>query len=275
MITTSDGQTTNTSATGTASFSMSPGIYVLYFTKDGYVSKSVSAAVDSDTALATTMATASAATISNANTLYSPYIVQLKIVDAYGVPQKGAFVDVHYINSSLPSNNIDWLTVNFGINNDIAEDMLNSSTAEADYTGNDGGFSFAALSVIRYGISVTNATTGLNHYVTLTPKDTHYTIYCPLASQIKTNNTIGSKVNSTLPWYSLNSTHISLAMIYQDISSCTSSVRFRVWFKNNGSEVHNQTWSNPGTSRILDNHTVLKAPIGTEYLWQYNATQVC
>jgi hypothetical protein len=274
-ILSSTGQTNTTSITGIGEITEDFGSATVTFSKDGYYSRIISYVFDSDADYTVTLTTAAPVASPNTNTLYSPIPVQLKIVDSYGAPQPGAFVDVRYISSSLPSDDIGWLTNNFGINSEIAEDMLNSSTAEADYTGQDGGFTFAALSVIRYNITITNATTGINHRVELSPKDTHYTIYCPLANQMKTNNTIGARLNSTLPWYSLNNTHISLAMTYQDMTACTSSVKFRVWFRINGSEVHNTTWSDPGTTLILDNHTVPKAPIGTEYLWQYNATQVC
>jgi len=81
--------------------------------------------------------------------------------------------------------------------------------------------------------------------------------------------------NGTLPWYSVNSTHINLNMTYVDTSLCTSQLIFRVWFRDNGTEVHNTTWSGFGASYVYDNHTVPKAPIGTEYLWGYNATTVC
>jgi PKD repeat protein len=264
-----------TTSNGTGYLTEPFGAATVTFVSDGYTSRAISYVFDSDDTHSVTMYTATPPVSSNVNTLYSPQTVHLTIVDAYGVPQPGAYITVSYIASSLPSTDTNWLTTNFGVDEDVAADMVNSSVLQRDYTGSDGGFVFTALPVIRYGITVTNVTTGMNHRVEITPKDSHYTIYCPLTGQAKTNNTLLARQNATLPWYSLNNTHIMLGMTYQDTTSCTSSVRFRAWFQANGSEIHNTTWSGFGSALILDNHTIPKAPIGTEYLWQYNATRVC
>jgi hypothetical protein len=257
---------------GTGYISEPFGLYTVTFSSSGYTTATIPYVFDSDDTHSVTMYTATPPAF---NTLYSPQTVHLTIVDAYGVPQPGAYVTVSYIASSLPSTDTNWLTTNFGVDTDVAADMVNSSVLQRDYTGSDGGFVFTAFPVIRYNITAVNATTGMNHRTEITPKDSHYVIYCPLTGQARGNNTLIARQNATLPWYSLNNTHIMLGMTYQDTTSCTSSVRFRAWFQTNGSEIHNTTWSGFGSALILDNHTIPKAPIGTEYLWQYNATRVC
>lgn len=274
-IVSSSGQTNITTATGVGQITQNFGAATVTFSANGYYTRVISYVFDSDDTHSVTMYTATPPASSNVNTIYSPQTVHLTIVDAYGVPQPGAYVTVSYIASSLPSTDTNWLTTNFGVDEDVALDMVNSSVLQRDYTGSDGGFVFTAFPVIRYNITAVNATTGMNHRTEITPKDSHYVIYCPLTGQTRANNTLIARQNATLPWYSLNNTHISLGMTYQDTTACTSSVLFRVWFQNNGSEIHNTTWSGFGSALILDNHTILKAPIGTEYLWQYNATRVC
>jgi PKD repeat protein len=264
-----------TTSNGTGYLTEPFGAATVTFVSNGYTSRAISYVFDSDDTHSVTMYTATPPVSSNVNTLYSPQTVHLTIVDAYGVPQPGAYVTVSYIASSLPSTDTNWLTTNFGVDTDVAADMVNSSVLQRDYTGSDGGFVFTAFPVIRYNITAVNATTGMNHRTEITPKDSHYVIYCPLTGQARGNNTLIARQNATLPWYSLNNTHIMLGMTYQDTTSCTSSVRFRAWFQTNGSEIHNTTWSGFGSALILDNHTIPKAPIGTEYLWQYNATRVC
>ena len=274
-VTDSTGQATTTSAAGVATLAEDAGPIVIYTSADGYYSAISSYVVDSSEAHTIRLTREVAPPSSSVNTLYSPQNVHLTIVDAYGVPQVGALVNVTYIASSLPNTSVNWLISNYGVNESVAGDMVNSAVVQRDYTESTGGFVFTALPVIRYGITVTNVTTGMNHRVEIMPKDSHYTIYCPLTGQAKTNNTLLARQNATLPWYSLNNTHLMMGMTYQDTTSCTSSVLFRVWFQINGTEIHNTTWSGIGSSLILDNHTIPKAPIGTEYLWQYNATRVC
>ena len=275
IISSASGQTTVTNALGVGTLNENFGSSAISFVAEGYNTRTISYVFDADATHTVTMYATSVPTASSVNTLYSPQPVHLTIVDAYGVPQVGALVSVAYIASSLPrTSSVNWLISNYGVNESVAGDMVNSAVVQQDYTESTGGFVFTALPVIRYGITVTNATTGMNHRVEITPKD-YYTIYCPLTGQAKTNNTLLARQNATLPWYSLNNTHLMMGMTYQDTTSCTSSVLFRVWFQVNGTEVHNTTWTGFGSSLILDNHTIPKAPIGTEYLWQYNATRVC
>jgi hypothetical protein len=275
IISSASGQTTVTNALGVGTLNENFGSSAISFVAEGYNTRTISYVFDADATHTVTMYATTVPTASSVNTIYSPQNVHLTIVDAYGVPQVGALVSVAYIASSLPSTSVNWLISNYGVNESVAGDMVNSAVVQQDYTESTGGFVFTALPVIRYGITATNATTGMNHRVEIMPKDSHYTIYCPLAGQSKTNNTLLARQNATLPWYSLNNTHLMMGMTYQDTTSCTSSVLFRVWFQINGTEIHNTTWSGIGSSLILDNHTIPKAPIGTEYLWQYNATRVC
>lgn len=205
---------------------------------------------------------------------YTPWQVRLRIVDYYGSPLSNINVTANYVASTLPSTDTSWLVSAFGVDDTVANDMLNSSVAMAGNTDDNGGLSFTMFKSLQYRLTITNTTLSVASTKTLYPSDQEYVIYVRTAGQTAANNTLAMR-NGTLPWYSVNSTHINLNMTYVDTSLCTNALTFRVWFRDNGTEVHNTTWSGFGAAYVYDNHTVPKAPIGTEYLWGYNATTVC
>lgn len=260
-----------TTTNGTAFFTEDAGTVVFYFASSGYSSKSMSYIVDEDATHTVQLATAGT---SNQNTWYTPWQVRIRVVDFYGKPLPLINVTANYVASTLPSTDTSWLVTAFGISSTVADDMVNSAKAMEGQTDDNGGLSFTMFKSLQYRLVIANATEGVASTKTLYPSDQEYVIYVRTTGQGTSNNTLAMR-NATLPWYSLNTTHISLNMTYIDTSLCTSDLTFRVWFRDNGTEVHNTTWTGFGASYVYDNHTVPKAPIGTEYLWGYNATTVC
>jgi hypothetical protein len=154
--------------------------------------------------------------------------------------------------------------------------MTNSSTVEQDYTASDGAMTFTAFSSIRYNITITNSTIGLNSRKDLMPKDSLYVIYCTLSGQSAPNNTLRATANTSLPWYLINnSPAYQLGMIYQDTSGCTSNVKFNVTARNNGTTIYYRDLGNPGMDIVLANYTVVKPTLGDELIWKFNATHIC
>jgi hypothetical protein len=241
------------------------------FYSDGYIARTGTYFVDDDVEYTVQLVTS---TTSNQNTWYTPWQVRIRIVDYYGTPLNNINVTANYIASTLPSTDTTWLVSAFGVDDTVANDMLNSSVAMAGNTDDNGGLSFTMFKSLQYRLTITNTTLSVASTKTLYPSDQEYVIYVRTAGQTAANNTLAMR-NGTLPWYSVNSTHINLNMTYVDTSLCTNALTFRVWFRDNGTEVHNTTWSGFGAAYVYDNHTVPKAPIGTEYLWGYNATTVC
>jgi len=205
---------------------------------------------------------------------YTPWDVRIRIVDYYGKPLPGTNVTANYLASSLPNTSTDWLVKAYTIDDDVAADMVNSGVSAIGNTDDNGGLSFSMFKNIQYRLTITNTTSGVASTKSLFPSDSEYVIYVRTTGQTAANNTLATR-NATLPWYSVNSTHINLNMTYIDTSLCTSQLVFRVWFRDNGTEVHNTTWSGFGASKVYDNHTIAKSPLGMEYLWQYNASTVC
>lgn len=266
-----------TTSTGTFVSQYNYSVVVLYASSEGYLSKSSSYLMDEDRT-ATVYLTAYTPTTSEPptqTTWYSMQLVRLKIVDAYSNPLEGSHIQVNYIASTLPSTNVSWLISAFGINSAVAEQMTNSSIAMVGNTTNDGSLTFMMFPAITYGLTITNATIGLNNYRTLAPKDTDYVIMCPLAGQVQVNNTLAAVANSSLPYYRLNATGgYNLSMIYYDAQGYTTNLKFQVYDYTHGNIlVYNHDLGNPGTSIITDNYTVV-VPMGQEYIWQYNATKV-
>jgi hypothetical protein len=250
------------------------GLYTVTFSSTGYAPRTITYVFDADASHAVSMTPAAADASSSYNTWYTPWQVRIRIVDLYGKPLPETSVSASYIATTLPSTDPTWLVGAYGVSAAVAADMLNSSVAMSGTTDDNGGLVFTAFKSIQYLFTITNTTSGVSATKKIYPSDPEYVIYVRTTGQTSYNNTLASR-NASLPWYSINSTALMMGMEYTDSSVCTSQVMFRAWFRDNGTEVHNTTWSGFGGTKILDNHTILKAPIGTEYLWGYNATTVC
>jgi hypothetical protein len=266
-----------TTSTGLFTGSYNYSVIVLYISSEGYLSTSRSYVMDEDRSATVYLTAYTAPTTPEVpvqTTWYSMQLVRLKIVDAYSNPLEGSRIQVNYIASTLPSTNVSWLISAFGVNSAVAEQMTNSSIAMTGDTTNDGSLTFMMFPAITYGLTITNATIGLNNYRTLAPKDTDYVIMCPLAGQVQVNNTLSAVANSSLPYYRLNATGgYNLSMIYHDSQGYTTNLKFQVYDYTHGNIlVYNHDLGNPGTSIITDNYTVV-VPMGQEYIWQYNATK--
>ncbi|MDD5395517.1 MAG: hypothetical protein PHE17_21040 [Thiothrix sp.] len=262
-----------TTTNGTGYLTESAGLKYINFVAAGYTSRQITYVVDSDATHMVSL-TPTTTTTHQQSTWYTPWQVRIRVVDYYGKPLPLTNVTANYVASTLPSTDPTWLVGAYGVSTEVAADMLNSSMAMTGGTDDNGGLAFTMFKSLQYRLTISNITSGVSSTKTLYPSDQEYVIYVRTTGQGIGNNTLTVR-NATLPWYSVNSTHINLNMTYVDTSLCTSNLIFRVWFRDNGTEVHNTTWSGIGAGYVYDNHTVPKAPIGTEYLWGYNATTVC
>ncbi|MDD3019779.1 MAG: PKD domain-containing protein, partial [Alphaproteobacteria bacterium] len=269
----SDNTSVNT-ATGTYVGTFGYTTAVLYCYSDGYQAKAVSYIMTGDRTETVQLVASTATQSMNSNVIYSPQTVRLKIVDAFGVPLPDSSIVVNYIASSLPSTDTSWLVSLFGIDSTTASEMTNGSIAMSGITTSDGSLTFTMFPALTYGLTITNTTIGLNNYQTLSPKDTDYTIYCPLSSQHAVNNTLTQVTESKNLFYKLNATAYNLSMKYQDTSGYTTGLVFWVKDYTHGNVlVYSHDLGNPGTSLITDNYTVI-VPLGQEYIWGYTKTTV-
>ena len=210
------------------------------------------------------------------NTWYTQRLVKIKIVDAYGSPIPNANLSLTYVASTLPSTNTSWLVDAFGITADVAAQMTNGGLAMQGGTSNDGSLTFMLFPALTYGMTITNATIGLNNYQTITPSDTDYTVFCPLPYQNVNSQVYGkmTQLAQNLLYVSqINATAVMINFQYQDSASATTAVTWNVTNWNTGAVVYGRTFGNPGIGMIIDNYTVLTVPSGVDYRFAYEATR--
>jgi len=210
------------------------------------------------------------------NTWYTQRLVKIKVVDAYGAPIPNANLSLNYMASTLPSTNSSWLTAAFGITDAVASDMTNSGLAMQSYTSNDGSLTFMMFPALTYGMTITNATIGLNNYQTITPSDTDYTVFCPLPYQNINSQVFGKQTQlaqNLLYVSQINATAVMINFQYQDTAAATTAVTWNVTNWNTGAVVYGRTFGNPGTGLLIDNYTVLTVPAGVDYRFAYEATR--
>jgi hypothetical protein len=142
----------------------------------------------------------------------------------------------------------------------------------SSYGGDDGAVPFMVFPGFLYGIRIQNTTTGLDYYTTLHPTDPDYTIYCPTTYANTGNVTYNQIANTNLYITEPNMSYVTFNIIYQDLSGLTSSVRWNVTNKDNGTVMRSTNFISPGVSAVLDNYTVPNIR-GQEWIFSYNATR--
>jgi hypothetical protein len=238
----------------------------------GYGSRSVSYVVDRDRTETIYLTPTSTAVNGTPLTFYSPWQVRIRIADFNGNPLPGTNVTASYVASTLPSTSISWLVNAFGINPDVANEMVDSGVAMGGITDSNGGLSFTMFKSIMYSLAITNTTAGISSTKTLYPSDQEYLIRVALPGQVAYNNTLSQMANTSLPVYQLNATAYNLSVIYHDTSGMTTNVVFQVKWRN-GTYLWNQDLGNPGTGVVVGNYTILNPGIGKEVIWLFNATR--
>lgn len=211
-------------------------------------------------------------TSQNANTWYTQRLVRLKALTAQGVPIMGANISAVFLSSSLPNTSISWIQSAFGVTAAVAQQMLDGSLLMSDITGGDGSTTFMMFPGIRYGISIQNATSGLNFHTTILPNDNDYMIYCPDVPTFSQNITQRQLVNTSLFITEPNNTYITFNIIYQDNSGLTSNVRWNVTEWDNMTPMYYKDFGNPLTLPVSDSYTVPNIR-GQQWKFWYNATR--
>lgn len=185
---------------------------------------------------------------SNSQTWYSPNQVRFTVLDYLGNNIAGATVNATYVQSTLPSAS-SWLQSVYGVNSQIAAQMLSTNTVMSGLTGDDGAIDFTMHSSLQYNISVWNASSFLS--MKLYPKETDYNIWLPKPS---VNNTY-AQIGYNLTFWEPNASYYTMGATYQDNSSLTQRVTFYV-NGSNGTLINYTTLINPGTSLLNITKTI-------------------
>ena len=217
--------------------------------------------------------TVSVSTSQSSVQYYTQRQVQMRAVDAAGVPLVGATIAANYTASSLPSTSTQWLISAFGISPTVALEMTNSSLAMSGVTGTDGSVTFVMFPSITYRILVTNATLGLSNTVYISPTDTAYNIYCPLSSQRAQNQTYMTLSNTTLYVTEPDPNHVTFHLLYFDPSGLTTNLKYNVTCWTNQTPMYYVDLGNPGTAVVTDDSYTVPNVKGQEWRFFYNATR--
>jgi hypothetical protein len=271
----------NITSTGSAVFDMGYGVYTATVTSNDYVTGSSAFIVTKDKSVSIYL-TPKSSQSQGSITYYTQKQVRFKIVDAFGTPLAGANVTANYISTTLPSTDPTWLISAFGISSTVAGEMTNSGLAMAGLTAADGGLVFTMFPSLTYGLTITDAVRGINHYTTIMPQDSDYIIYTALPSQAVQNSSYmpGQLGNTSIYVVEPDPNHVTFCIRYIDSSALTTNLKFDVWKWANSStpgmipvNVYHVDLGNPGASLVTDCSYTAVNIRGDEYRFVYNATR--
>jgi PKD repeat protein len=258
---------TYTTTNGTFYLSYPYSAVVLYLTSTGYVSKSVSYIIDSDQTQTVQMV-ASTTTVANTNIVYTQQQTRFITMDANGTRLLDARIQANYISSTLPSNSLTTLENAFGINDQIAADMLNSSIAMVGSTGSDGSLTFMMFPSLTYNMTITNVPDA-PWFISISPRETEYTLHQPTALPVSSYT---QTQNSSITIYEPNNSYIQFRLVFQDTSGLTTNLKYFVKDTTTNTLLYSYDYGNPGTHLISDyNETVLNVR-GETFLAYVNTT---
>jgi PKD repeat protein len=237
----------------------------------GYTSQTFSYYYDTDANLIVQLYTQAENPVQS--TWYTPKQIAITVVSysPAGVKIPNANINLRAIGSSLQADS--QLQTMYGMNPDVANQMVNGTLIMSTNTGMDGSATFTVLSSIRYKANVTDPSTGRVWGAILHPGLDPYTIW--LGDKPNTVNTTEvDQLNQTRLWaFKPDNGNWTMAMQYRDRTGKTSNVRFIVKSAGNLTEVYNTSLGNPGTNLVYANKTYRNI-IGDAYYYYWVATRV-
>ena len=256
--------------TGITSFTGYPALdtYTIAATSEGYDTNSTIVTPAADTTV--TVLLTKSSTLQQ-STWYSPKQIAITVVSysPSGVIVPHAVINLTADGTSLQDN--AQLQTLYGLNPVAANQMLNGTLMMNTTTGEDGVAVFTVLSSIRYKAMVTDPSDGKEYTAMLHPGLDPYTIWIG-TSPLAQNVSLTTGRNATRLWYDQpDAAHITMNVLYQDITGTTNYVRFIYKSANNMSIVCQTIVANPGTATILANWTVPNK-YDEGWYWYYNAS---
>jgi PKD repeat protein len=256
---------------GTGYLTEPAGLIYVTFIADGYQTKQVTYVVDQDETHEVKLVP-SAPSSGGTSNWYSPHQVRFAVVDSMGAKVVGAGINASVIVSTFPQDGTaDWLTEMYGINADVANDMLNGTLIMHGTTQSDGATVFTMHSSIGYSLAVTNPSNGVVQTVNVTPIDTIYTIH--LLGSAANNTYMDMGYNTSLYVTEPDVHNVTMNLAYQDMSARTTLLEFFVLARSNNTVINYQSTSSIGSNVILMNFTVPNIK-PDRYSWYYNAVRI-
>jgi PKD repeat protein len=213
-------------------------------------------------------------TISNqqSTTFYSPKTTAFHIVDQYGNQIKGATVTANFNQSTLPPTAVSWLTSNYGMNINAANEALNGALQMTGLSSDTGDITFVMIAALEYDITITYGGTS-NHFM-ISPQNNFYQLKF-LAAAVADNG-IGNCV------YANGNTHSGIArpdignitfmFSYQDTCGTTVAVDYYVADNDLNTMIYHYQLTPVTTGIYVNNYTVPNVR-GKSYRWWQNSTR--
>jgi len=262
-VTDSNGQS-YTTTNGTAVFTESFGSVVFYFVSSGYVSKSISYVIDSDST--DTVQMVAAVTANNPSIVYIPQQVRFQLIGTDGMYLSNVFIQATPINFTAPAN---WTETLLG----IAPGVGIRDTTVYGTTGTDGSWVAPMLQSFQYQINLTRSS-DINYNFTLYPQVTEYRFIIPVAGYVPIvtpSNIVSYSLQNATINESSNVMFQFINMTYNDGSLNTNKLSFVVYDVNN-TLVYSQNYT--GAAANAQNFSyVQKCNKGQAYTYGFQANQ--
>lgn len=204
-------------------------------------------------------------------TWYTPKTIQIGFTDAYGNQLKGASVNAHYNESTLP-NGVSDLISNYGMNSNVANEALNGTLLMSGSTDNSGNIVFTMLSTVKYDITVTYG--GQTNYYSIYPQDSQYQF--KFLTTVATDNIWddlyangNTKVWATEP----DPSNVTFWWSFQDVTSLTTRIDFYLEDKDLNTMVYMTNVTLPTAGNIYQLNYTVPNVRGKNYMAWENYTR--
>jgi len=184
------------------------------------------------------------------------HLVEFIVEDFTGSPIEGVNVTAVAVETTMGEG---WLSSIFGFEN---ETEIENTTMNGT-TDSGGRISFLMVETLKYRLTFTKPTAGINKTLYIYPKEEQYVIILPPGE----TPDISDCITWNLSVVEINSSYSSLNLTYTDLLNKTSSLRFFV-LDENQTEIYNQTFSYQTT---INASYIVEKQAGKSYFWGFNA----
>ncbi|RLF44364.1 MAG: hypothetical protein DRN29_08575, partial [Thermoplasmata archaeon] len=240
-------------------YNLDPGTYEISAEKDGYYPSSMEKVVDDFGEVATIYLTKEEVeTETGVGAQYPPRSVEFRTIDIYGMPISDVNITVAGVETSMGA--WSWLSTFFGVENYT----IIENTTLTGLTDSSGRATFLMFPTIKYRVTFSKPTAGINETMYFYPKEEQYVIVLTPSEKAE----ISDYVSWNLSVEEVNSSYSSLNLTYTDSLNKTSYLRFFV-LNENQTEIYNQTFS---YNTSINASYIVQKQAGKTYFWGFNAT---
>lgn len=212
----------NQTTTGSATFSLESGTYIITAATEGKTSISTSVEMNAATSITLDWVTGtSSGTTSGAGSAYASTFITFRVMDAtYGLPLSGVTISTQGVSATNP---VEWFGNLFG----AAWGSNILGTNQSGITDDNGIITFAMFQGVRYTLTISYAELDEDIIQTFTPSSlsTEYPIYLDIIDPITSDASIGVLTTATAEMSGV------VTIVYDDSSLSTSSQQMQIFEK--------------------------------------------